>query len=186
MPDEFDRRRPGQEAVTLSGLPLQSPPRSAWPALQASLQARRARRRRPLWLALAASLAMAALLLPRLLPTPEAPATPAATAAAMPPADGEAQLRALMAESAQLEALVAWSGSERVESAVVASLGSALQERIQTLDALLARPDTDPDALVPLWQERVLRLRQLAGLETTGQLLAANGQSDGGVPVLAF
>jgi hypothetical protein len=91
-----------------------------------------------------------------------------------------------MAESAQLEALLAWGHDEDVESGVTASLGSALQDRLESIDAMLARGDLDPDTVLPLWQERVLRLRQLAGLESTQQLLAANGEADRGQPVLAF
>jgi hypothetical protein len=189
MHDEFESR-PAAPRIALGDLPLLSPPRSAWPALEAKLAARRPRHRAVPWLALAAALALAAVL-PRWLAAPapvDAPvvataavAAPDATAAPRP-----ATLAALMAESAQLETLIAWGPAEPVESAVAASLGSALQDRIESIDALLARPDTDPEALLPLWQERVLRLRQLAGLASTQQLLAANGESGRGVPVLAF
>jgi hypothetical protein len=188
MHDEFESR-PAAPRIALGDLPLLTPPRSAWPALEAQLAARRPRRGALPWLALAAALALAAVL-PRLLTAPgpvdapvEATAAVAAPQAATPP---PATLAALMAESAQLETLIAWGPAEPFESAVAASLGSALQDRIESIDALLARPDTDPEALLPLWQERVLRLRQLAGLASTQQLLAANGESGRGVPVLAF
>jgi hypothetical protein len=171
--------------LPFGGLPLLAPPRSAWPALQAALQTRRPRRARRAvpWLAAAAVLA-AALLLPRWFApavAPEPGSGPVAAIAADAP-----ELQALMAESAQLEALLAWGHDENVESGVTASLGSALQDRLEAIDALLSRADLEADTAVPLWQERVLRLRQLAGLESTQQLLAANGEADRGQPVLAF
>jgi len=188
----------------LRDLPLVSPPRSAWPALQATLDSRakparpthkdvgsvgrRMERLRPRWhwLAAAAMLALAAAL-PRWLATPPAPVPVVATmpAASVKPDEATA-LRALMAESAQLETLIAWSRAEPAESAVADGLAAAVQDRIEHVDALLARADADPEAALPLWQERVLRLRQLAGLESTQQLLAANGDADRGMPVMAF
>jgi len=171
--------------LPLAELPLLTPPRSSWPMLQAALESRRPRRARraTAWLAAAAVLA-AALLVPRWFApatAPEPRIEPVAAVAADAP-----ELRVLMAESAQLEALLAWGHDEDVESGVTASLGSALQDRIESIDALLSRADLDADTALPLWQERVLRLRQLAGLESTQQLLAANGEADRGQPVLAF
>jgi hypothetical protein len=190
MPDAFDRNPAPR--VGLAELPLLAPPRSAWPRLQATLVARRRRRMLP-WLAAAAALVLA-LALPRMLRTPDAPqlasASPPAPAATNRAVDGsaapEAALRALMGESAQLEALLAWTQTGQVESASTAVLADALQQRIEELDTLLARADADPDARLPLWQERVLRLRQLAGVESTEQLLAANGDVDADAMVLAF
>lgn len=192
MPDDTDfGQRPCAPDLTprqaLRELPLLSPPRSAWPALQASLDARtRPARPRWHWLAAAAVLAFAAAL-PGWLASPPVPAPDLAT---LPPAsaqpDEATALRALMAESAQLETLIAWSRAEPIESAVAAGLAAAVQGRIEHVDALLARADADPEAALPLWQERVLRLRQLAGLESTQQLLAANGDAGRGMPVMAF
>lgn len=211
MPDNLDFATGLTPQEALRDLPLLSPPRSAWPALQATLDARakparpthmdvgsgcalptvagrRMERLRPRWhwLAAAAMLAFAAAL-PRWLATPPAPVPAVAMVlAASAKPDEATALRALMAESAQLEALIAWSRAEPAESAVADGLAAAVQDRIEHVDALLARADADPEAALPLWQERVLRLRQLAGLESTQQLLAANGDADRGMPVMAF
>ena len=211
MPDNLDFAAGLTPQQALRDLPLLSPPRSAWPALQATLDARarparpthmdvgsgcalptvagrRMERLRPRWhwFAAAAMLALAAAL-PRWLATPPAPVPEVVT---LPPAsvkpDEATALHALMAESAQLEAVIAWSRAEPVEFAVADGLVAAVQDRIEHLDALLARADADPEAALPLWQERVLRLRQLAGLESTQQMLAANGDADRGMPVMAF
>lgn len=188
MPEPLPPRMPSSPDDAWSSLPLLAPPRSAWPAIQAEL-ARRERRRRHPWLMLAAAATLAfAALVPRWVdipaPAPDTPSGVAATARGTDPDAGE--MRALMAESAQLEVLVAWSRGQGVESASAASLGAALQERIERVDLLLARPDADPDVLLPLWQERVLRLRQLAALQNSQHLLAANGDVEPGTPVLAF
>src|SRR5688572_12399002 len=114
--------------LPLAELPLLTPPRSAWPVLQAALEARRPRRARRAmpWLAAAAVLA-AALLVPRWFTPSIAPEQRIEPLAA---ATSEAsELQALMAESAQLEALLAWGHDEDVESGITASLGSALQDR---------------------------------------------------------
>ena len=185
MPDAIDSTAGLTPQQALRDLPLLSPPRSAWPALQATLDAR-AKPARPRWhwLAAAAMLALAALL-PRWIANPTAPEVATLPTASTPP-DEAAALHALMSESAQLETLIAWNRAEPVESAVAAGLAAAVQDRIEHVDALLARADADPEAALPLWQERVLRLRQLVGLESTQQLLAANGDADRGMPVLAF
>jgi hypothetical protein len=166
-----------------SSLPLLAPPRSAWPGLQAELD-RRTRRRRTTWLSLAAAI-LIAILLPRLMTSPPTPVSASAVAPTAKSAEAAA-LGALMTESAQLEALIAWSRDEDVEAMSAASLAIALEERIERVDLLLSRPDADPAARVPLWQERVLRLRQLAGLHSAQHLLAANGDVEPGMPVLAF
>jgi hypothetical protein len=165
-----------------SDLPLLAPPRSAWPGLDAEF--RRRRQRRLAWLAMAAMLGLVAVV-PRMLTSPPAPVAPEIIAAA-PGTDESARIAALMAESAQLEALIAWSREEGVESASAASLAMALEERVERVDLLLSRPEADPAAALPLWQERVLRLRQLAGLQSSEHLLAVNGESESGQPVLAF
>lgn len=182
MADAFDSQPVPR--LPLAELPLLAPPRSAWPALQAELDARRQRRARRMAAGFTAAAALAvALLAPRWF-APEPPTETSRHLVAAAP--DSAELHALMAESAQLEALLAWGHDEDVESGVTASLGSALQDRLEAIDAMLAHGELDADTILPLWQERVLRLRQLAGLESTQQLLAANGEADRGQPVLAF
>ncbi len=169
--------------ITLRDLPLMAPPRSAWPALQAELEARRRARPRRLLFALAAAAALAcAVLLPRWMVTP----TPQPAVAEVVPASPASPLKTLQDESAQLESLIAWSRNDTVELGSMGTLSDAVEQRVATIDALLARDDLDPEAALPLWQERVLRLRQLLDFETTQQLLAANGDADPGAPVLAF
>jgi hypothetical protein len=183
MRDHTDRQEP---STALAQLPLLTPPRSAWPALDAAL--RRRRRPRAPWIAFAAaaSFALATWLPGALAPPPAMPVAVPSRVATSPVSHDAERIRVLMAESAQLEAWIGWSRDEEVESAAAASLGLALQDRIERVDLLLARPDADPEALLPLWQERVLRLRQLAGLQSSEHLLAANGDAEAGQPVHAF
>jgi hypothetical protein len=171
--------------TTLRDLPLLAPPRSAWPQLQAQLQPRRSPAPRHALFAFAAAAALVcALLLPRWTAVPEAP--PAAATAQPVAADAAAELAALQRESAQLETLIAYSRNDAVTVGSLDTLSNGLQQRVAAIDGLLARSELDPEAALPLWQERVLRLRQWADLETTQQLLAANGDADPGAPVLAF
>ena len=147
-----------------------------------------------MWLALAATLALA-LALPMwrggdvvtppqvAVDTSQPASNTAATSDTTPAGD---DLDALLRESAQLEAWVAWSSAQGGESGAGASVELDVRDRIAALDALLSRPSLDPAAQLPLWQERVLRLRQLAGLHNTRQLLAANGEGADAAPVTVF
>jgi hypothetical protein len=183
-----DSGQPVSLPQALQALPLLTPARSAWPALQAELARRQkpSRARWPFVFAAAAVLALAAVL-PRWMAEPvDTIVVPVADVPPTPAPSEQDRLRALMDESAQLEALIEWSRTERVESASMESLAAGVQSRVSQIDALLARTDADPQATLPLWQERVLRLRQLVDLENTQQLLAANGDVDPGVPMLAF
>jgi hypothetical protein len=170
MPDSVHEPRGIAPGDALRALPQERPAASAWPRLAAGLAPRRPRWR-PL-LALAAAVALAALLLPRLPQSP--PAAPGATSSTGAPAD---PLPALVQESATLEALLAATADQQVGSGTALLLRARLQQRIQLVDALLEDPDTDSQARLPLWQERVLLLRGLAGLEGGEQVLAANGQA---------
>ena len=170
---------------SLRDLPLLTPPRSAWPALEAALAPRRPAVPRRAVFAFAAAAALAcALLLPRWMTTPEVPN--AALAQQPAPSPAAAELKRLQQESAHLEGMIAWSRDDTVALGSFDSLADGLEERVAAIDGLLARDDLDPEAALPLWQERVLRLRQWLDLETTQQLLAANGDADPGAPVLAF
>lgn len=180
MPDTSHSRHGVPVGEALRALPLQRPAASAWPQLARELAPRR-RRLRPLLL-LAASLALAALLLPRL---PQQVATPpsqpsASTVAAADP------LSALVQESATLEALLSATADQQVGNGTALLLRARLQQRVQLVDALLADPDIERQARLPLWQERVLLLRGLAGLEGGEQVLAANGQGASSALVLTL
>ncbi|MFD0739271.1 hypothetical protein ACFQZQ_08270 [Lysobacter koreensis] len=87
----------------------------------------------------------------------------------------------LQAESAQLEALIAFARDERVASASSAVLASDLDARIaridaELIDAALSQADVPADRRTALWQARIDALRELAGVETTQRWLAARGQ----------
>lgn len=174
MPDIRDCPPPGPTVgEALRALPLERPSASAWPRLAAGLSPRR-RHRRPLWALAAAAALVAALALPRLL----APPLPSAAPTLPPPvaaSDDSELLPALVQESAVLEAMLAATGSGQVGTGAALLLRGRMQQRIQLVDALLADPALDPQARLPLWQERVLLLRGLAGLEGGEQVLAARG-----------
>lgn len=158
--------------LALAQLPSESPPRDAWPLLAARLQARR---RLPRWpLALAASLLLGLLMLPRL---PSAPGTPAAAVDAPAAATTQdSELAALMAESARLERLVFAADDGGASSASAAALSIAYEDQLHALDAELAG-NRDPARQLPLWQQRVELLRGVAAVETSRHYLAAQGQS---------
>jgi len=87
-----------------------------------------------------------------------------------------AQLRALQAESSQLEALVAAARDERVASAAAALMGAGLDQRLRLIDTALGDAALAPTTRVALWRERVESLRSLAGVESTQRWYAARGE----------
>ena len=172
---EHDFRDPAELPVplglALAQMPLEAPLRDAWPNLAARLQAKR---RMPRWpLALAASLLLGLLMLPTLTGSPEAPAT---VADAAPAADTQdAQLAALMSESAGLERLLAAAATDAgAGSASAMALALAYEDQLHSLDAELAA-NTDPARALPLWQQRVELLRGVAAVETSRRYVAAQG-----------
>jgi len=195
MPEHFDAFPPagGPPPATLgdaiAALPQPLPPRDGWPAVRARLTRRRHHRR--LGFALAAGIAVVAVLGVMLARLPPPGATNDTTAApAIADLDDAAALRALLAESAQLEALLAWSGVQWAETGDSVALDQELAERLQHVDLQLARlqqeaPATDAaphttDELL-LWTERVQLLRQRARLAGAGLLLADGEHSAGDV-----
>lgn len=185
MPEHpFHTRIPVGEA--LRALPLQAPPRSVWPSVAAQLPAPARNRLRPR-LALVAGTVLAVVLWRWLAPAVQTVDIAQVEPVAAPTvADEEAALDALLRESAQLEAWIAFGGERASTSGADASLELDLQERIVAIDTLLARPALDPAAQRPLLQERLVRLRQLASLQNTRQLLAANGTDAQAAPVSVF
>jgi hypothetical protein len=175
---EHDRRDPPGLAVplglALAQLPLEAPARDAWPLLAARL---RAKRRAPRWpLALAASLLLGLLLLPRMTGVPESSTLAASRAAnGNAAATPEAQLAALMTESAGLERLLAAAATDAgAGSASAMALGLAYEDQLHSLDAELAA-NTDPSRTLPLWRQRVELLRGVAAVETSRRYVAAQG-----------
>lgn len=172
---EHDRDEPIELPVplglALAQLPLEAPARDAWPQLSARLQAKRRASRWPL--ALAASLLLGLLLLPRPSEAPgeAALATQAGTAAGA----SDARLAALMTESANLERLLAAAADDGGGgSASATALSLAYEDQLHSLDAELAA-NTDPARTLPLWQQRVQLLRGVAAVETSRRYLASQG-----------
>ena len=165
------RELPVPLGLALAQLPLEAPERDAWPLLSARL---RSRRRLPRWpLALAASLLLGLLMLPRL---PSAPAPVRADLAAQAAtAQRNARLAELMSESGRLERLV-FAADGGASSASAAALSLAYEDQLHALDAELAAT-RDPALALPLWQQRVQLLRGVAAVETSRRYLAAQGRS---------
>ena len=103
-------------------------------------------------------------------PIPSTTADPIATQAG-------AELDTLRQESARLEALVAFARDERMASAPAAVRASALDERLQLIDAALSQPEVSGELRTSLWSQRVDALQDLASLEGTRRLMAAHGTS---------
>ncbi|MCX7043535.1 MAG: hypothetical protein NT117_12965 [Gammaproteobacteria bacterium] len=161
-------------AQALAALPLETPDRSAWPALAARLDKRR---RMPRWpMALAAGLLALALLPRGWYPDPSATAPSQAGAPTTTASAGEsrAQLASLMSESARLERLVSAASDDGASSGSAAALSLALEDKLAALDAEL---ESGPDATtqLSLWQQRVELMRNIAAVETSRHYLAAEG-----------
>ena len=184
MPD--DARLPGRElsmAQALGQLPLESPDRSAWPALSAHIAAKKPGRRARWPFALAAAAAVAAVaLMPGLLSRNAPPAEPPFVAAI----ESSDPLDALMAESAQLEHFISAAGNDAMASANVTLLSLAFEDRLQRVDASLANPSLDDAQRQQLWQQRVSLLREYAGVQGTRQWLAAQGATLDGALVTTY
>jgi hypothetical protein len=156
--------------LALAQLPMEVPERDAWPQLSARLAARRRPSRWPL--ALAASLLLGLLMLPRPSDAPGKPdlATQPAAGSGAP----DARLAPLMAQSASLERLLAAADDGGGGSASATALSLAYEDQLHSLDAELAA-NTDPARALPLWQRRVELLRSVAAVETSRRYLAAQG-----------
>ena len=189
MPDDIRSTPPGLTlSEAIARLPLEAPDRSAWPLLAERFDAVRNRPRGPRWPFALAAAAAAVLALALVLPLPrDQAAVPAGDSPAMAGATTEpADLEALMAESAQLEALLATVSRDETGSANALLLAMELEDRIARLDGALASTDLDPDERTALWRERVATLRDYASLQGTAQWVAAQGGSLDGALVATF
>ena len=156
-------------AQALAALPLEAPLASAWPALAARLPRRRAPSRWPF--ALAAGL-LALALLPRGWLGEDAGAlTPAADAVSQ-----RQQVAALMSESARLERLLDAASDEGVSRGTATAVALQLEDRLRAVDAALASASTDTRSQLPLWQQRVDLLRDVAAIEASRHYLASQGK----------
>jgi hypothetical protein len=154
----------------LRALPLDAPDASAWPRLAARIAGaqRKPRTRRAPWLALAASL-LAGLLFAGF---GEWRTQPSAGATAQADA-----LPSLMAESAQLERLLAAASDDTAGNASALVLSLQLEDRLRGVDAELARPGLADARRLALWRQRVELLHVAAGLESSRRYYAAEGQA---------
>ncbi|WP_374601063.1 hypothetical protein [Arenimonas sp.] len=189
MPDDLRSPPDGlllSEAI--ARMPLEAPDRSAWPLLAERFDAPRKRPRGPRWPFALAAAAAAVLALAVVLPLPrDQAASPAADSPAMAgTTPGATSLDALMAESAQLEALLATVSRDEPGSANTLLLGMALEERIARVDEALASPDLSQGERAALWQERVATLRDYASLQGTAQWVAVQGGQHDGALVATF
>lgn len=189
MPDDIRTPPPGLSlAEAIARLPLEAPDRSAWPLLAERFDAVRKRPRGPRWPFALAAAAAAVLALALVLPLPrEQAANPAGDTPAMAGVSSEpADLETLMAESAQLEALLATVSRDEVASASTLLLGLELEDRIARVDAALADPDLPESERTDLWRQRVATLRDYAGLQGTAQWVAVQGDQLDGALVATF
>ena len=171
MPDMHAvRETPTDWGMAFAALPAEAAPADAWPRIAAQLDAQRSPSRRPLWLALAAALVVA-LAWPWHLQRDAAP--PATTPVA---ATSHGTLDRLYAESAQLEALVAYARDERVASGSATALSARYDARIADIDAALAQPGLPVERQRALWTARVATLRALATFEANRRWLATQGE----------
>jgi hypothetical protein len=159
-------------AQALALLPLETPDRSAWPALAARIAKPRHVPRWPM--ALAAGLLALAFLPHGWHFNPSQTDSPQTDAASVATGESRAQLAALMSESARLERLVSAASDDGASSGSAAALSLALEDKLTALDAEL-EAGPDPATQLSLWQERVDLMRNIAAVETSRHYLAAEG-----------
>jgi hypothetical protein len=186
MPDlghPLPNASPGSGAVpiatALRALPLEAPPRSAWPSVAAALASTRPRPTRwPYALATAAALALALLL-----PVPEPPAPPGGGAEGVaaegraPAAVDALALPALQQEAARLERLIAAVNDDPLQPADALVLGLAFEDELAGIDAALAAAPRGSREAAELWRRRVDILSRYAELQSSRRLLASAGHS---------
>ncbi len=188
--EPFEHREEAAIGAALRGLPAVTPPPDGWLRLQAAIRRDAIAQQRPTprrisgrrWLpglALAASLAVAALLLQQLPQgVPEPDADPIAEVGAPATATAVATTSTseqLIEQSAQLEAVLSWlvAGSASAESL---ALDLGLVDRLQWIDHLLADPAASAATREVLWRERVDLLRQRVRLNQRDALAANSNE----------
>ncbi len=182
-PTPHDRPAPGgiPIAAALNALPLDAPPRSAWPAIAAAARLDPPRgakgARWPYAFATAAALALALLL-----PVPgEGPAdgSAAESMASRTASEGllaPIDLPTLMQESARLERLIAAVNDDPLQPADALVLGLAFEDELADIDAALSTAPRGSRDAQDLWQQRVDILSRYAELQSSRRLLASAGQ----------
>ena len=181
MPD-VGHTPPPERALPIAeaprALPLEAPPRSAWPGIAAAAKLDQPRRpvvtRWPYAFATAAALALALLLpVPGDVPGGEtdAIATDAAGDTTTP-----VDLPALMQESARLERLIAAVNDDPLQPADALVLGLAFEDELAGIDDALATAPRGSRDAQELWQQRIDTLSRYAELQSSRRLLASAGQ----------
>lgn len=168
-------------AEALRALPLEAPPRSAWPGIAAAAKLDQPRRpvvtRWPYAFATAAALALALLL-----PVPgdrtggDSAVETVATGAAGTDTTTPVDLPALMQESARLERLIAAVNDDPLQPADALVLGLAFEDELTGIDAALATAPRGSRDAQELWQQRIDILSRYAELQSSRRLLASAGQ----------
>ena len=165
-------------AEALRALPLEAPPRSAWPGIAAAAKLDQPRRplvtRWPYAFATAAALALALLLpVPGDVPGGETGSIATdATGDTTTPVD----LPALMQESARLERLIAAVNDDPLQPADALVLGLAFEDELAGIDDALATAPRGSRDAQELWQQRIDTLSRYAELQSSRRLLASAGQ----------
>lgn len=165
-------------AEALRALPLDTPPRSAWPGIAAAAKLDQPRRpvvtRWPYAFATAAALALALLLpVPGDVPGGETGSIATdATGDTTTPVD----LPALMQESARLERLIAAVNDDPLQPADALVLGLAFEDELAGIDDALATAPRGSRDAQELWQQRIDTLSRYAELQSSRRLLASAGQ----------
>jgi hypothetical protein len=165
-------------ASALRALPQVAPEPDLWPELAQALAAsRRApRRRRMVALALAASVAAVALLLPRTSLVEREPATPATAAASVTPAGaddrGVDEIASLHQRSQTLERWIACVSAHAPQDGRNLMAAVELEDLIGLVDLQLGATRGPADAL-PLWRQRVALLEDLATVRAQAFAVAA-------------
>ncbi|HVI25634.1 MAG TPA: hypothetical protein VM576_05500 [Xanthomonadaceae bacterium] len=172
MPDTTvpDTRAPADWGAAFAALPQEAPPADPWPRIAARLAARRSHRW-PLGLAAAAVLVLAVVLPLRL-----AQHTSTSVPATVVAGTDVATLQRLQAESAQLEALLAWARDDSVASGNAVAVAAQLDARVAAIDAALAEPGLSPQRQRTLWEQRVGALRSLTAFEANRRWLVSQGE----------
>ena len=81
-----------------------------------------------------------------------------------------------MSESARLERLLDAASDEGVSSGTATAVALQLEDRLRAVDAALASASTDTRSQLPLWQQRVDLLRDVAAIEASRHYLASQGK----------
>ena len=168
MHDSSNRMTPANWSDAFAALPQIAPP-DHWPAIVGRTGRRRTRTVG--WLALAATLVVA-IGLPWKLQHEQGSAIQAHMAARAP----RSELDTLYAQSAQLEALLAYARDDRVASGSAEAVSGRLDQKLELIDAELGQPGLPATRQRELWTQRVATLRALASFESNRRLLSARGE----------